>query len=144
MDDLSADKLLAKCVDGKTQNQNECFNNYVWRRIPKDVFAGKNTFHFGMYDAVAVFNIGRLAILKVYNRVGISPGHFTSVGCKSQNQRRLYNAKYKNSSKRIKARKVQRGAKKKKDDKFHILKKPFMSLVDFSFYIYIFSNYHFC
>jgi len=51
----------------------------VWRRIPKDVFAGKNTFHFGMYDAVAVFNIGRLATLKVYNRVGISPGHFTSV-----------------------------------------------------------------
>ena len=46
MNDFSDDKLLSKCVDGKTQNQNECFNNYVWRRIPKDDHVGMNVVQY--------------------------------------------------------------------------------------------------
>ena len=62
-EDLSDNKLLEKCLDCKTQNQNECFNGYVWRRLPKDTYVGFDVFEFGLYDAVAVFNIGRKATL---------------------------------------------------------------------------------
>ena len=50
--ELSSDKPLAKCLDGYTQNQNECFNNYVWRKIPKETYVGFEQFKFGLYDAV--------------------------------------------------------------------------------------------
>ena len=35
---LSDDKLLQKCLDCKTQNQNESFNGMIWNRLPKTVF----------------------------------------------------------------------------------------------------------
>ena len=56
--ELSDDKLLSKCLDGKTQNQNESFNGCVWNRLPKTTYVGFKQFQFGLYDAVAVFNMG--------------------------------------------------------------------------------------
>ncbi|GFX55670.1 uncharacterized protein TNCV_269581 [Trichonephila clavipes] len=35
---LCDQNLLAKCLPGKTQNSNECFNGILWKFIPKDVF----------------------------------------------------------------------------------------------------------
>ena len=35
---LSEDDPLRKCLDGKTQNQNEAFNGMIWQIIPKSVF----------------------------------------------------------------------------------------------------------
>ena len=32
---LSEDSLLEKCLDGKTQNQNESLNGMIWERVPK-------------------------------------------------------------------------------------------------------------
>ena len=55
---LSNDNLLTKCLDGKTQNQNESFNGMIWTRVPKTVFVGTSAFKLGVYDAVAHFNIG--------------------------------------------------------------------------------------
>ena len=37
---LSNKELLSKCLDGKTQNQNESLNGMIWNRIPKNVFVG--------------------------------------------------------------------------------------------------------
>lgn len=34
---LSEDALLTRCLDGKTQNQNEASNGMIWDRAPKDV-----------------------------------------------------------------------------------------------------------
>jgi hypothetical protein len=37
---IANDKLLSKCLDGKTQNQNESLNGMIWNRLPKTVFVG--------------------------------------------------------------------------------------------------------
>ena len=64
---LSNDALLERCLDGKTQNQN---------RLPKEVFIGSEVSKFGVYDAVAHFNIGSQAALNVLELLGIDPGTF--------------------------------------------------------------------
>ena len=33
--DLSKDELLAKCLHGETQNNNESLNNMIWAKCPK-------------------------------------------------------------------------------------------------------------
>lgn len=38
---LSDEGLLEKCLHGKTQNQNECFNGLVWQRVQKRFLLGK-------------------------------------------------------------------------------------------------------
>ena len=34
--DFCKDELLKKCLDCKTQNQNQSFNDIVWNRLPKN------------------------------------------------------------------------------------------------------------
>ena len=115
--DLSKDELLQKCLHGKTQNQNECFNGTVWNRLPKTQYVGLDQFEFGVYDAVAYFNIGAKAVLQIYERLGMDPGIFTVDGCSRSNRFRLKNAGYKNLLKTKKQRKMVRGFKKQKGDK---------------------------
>ena len=55
------DELLRKCLDGKTQNQNESLNGMIWNRLPKGVHVGADVLKFGVYDAVADFNMGTRA-----------------------------------------------------------------------------------
>ena len=38
--DLSKDELLAKCLHGETQNNNESLN-MIWAKCPKNVFVTK-------------------------------------------------------------------------------------------------------
>ena len=59
---LSSNELLSKCLDGKTQNQNESINGMIWNSIPKNIFVGFDVLEFGVYDAVAHFNIGAEAV----------------------------------------------------------------------------------
>ena len=55
---LSDDSLLQKCLDGKTQNQNESLNGMMWERVPKGVFVGSEVEQLGVDDAVSHFHIG--------------------------------------------------------------------------------------
>ena len=50
---------LAKCIHGKTQNQNESFNSMIWERVPKITYVGKDILDSAVYDAAANFNNGR-------------------------------------------------------------------------------------
>ena len=68
---LSNDELLKKCLDGKTQNQNESLNSMIWNRLPKGVFVGATVLTFGVYDAVAHFNIGSKAIITIGSKTKI-------------------------------------------------------------------------
>jgi hypothetical protein len=54
---LGSNELLSKCLDGKTQNQNKSINGMIWKRIPKNIFVRFDVLEFGIYDAVAHFNI---------------------------------------------------------------------------------------
>ena len=61
-------------LHGKTQNQNESFNKTIWERIPKTSFCSMTQPKFGLYDAVANFNIGRKASVLIYEKLGLLPG----------------------------------------------------------------------
>ena len=73
-DELSDDNLLLKCLHGKTQNQNEAFNGTIWNRIPKPRFVGYKQFKLGVLDAVAPYNIGNMATLLIYDKMGMERG----------------------------------------------------------------------
>ncbi|XP_052128327.1 uncharacterized protein LOC113205481 isoform X2 [Frankliniella occidentalis] len=79
--DLSKEELLQKCVGGYTQNPNESLNNLIWKNVPKTVFCGRKTLEIGVHDAVIVFNSGQKGRLKVFEKLGITPGQFCVSYC---------------------------------------------------------------
>ena len=114
---LSSDDLLKKCLDGKTQNANESLNGMIWNRLPKTVFVGASVLSFGVYDAVAHFNIGTKAAENVLKELGMEPGRFFLAGMKKINKERIAKANFRNKKETRKRRKILRGSKKAKDDK---------------------------
>ena len=72
---------------------------------------------FGVYDALANFNIGRKASVLVYAELNMLPGKHLVNGCTILNRKRLYLADYKNSESAKKRRKIIRGQKKNRQDK---------------------------
>jgi len=69
--DLSQPELLKKCLHGRTQNQNESFNNIIWSKIPKNTFIRLRTLKIGVYEAVLSFNEGHLGKLALYKELGL-------------------------------------------------------------------------
>ncbi|KAJ8892093.1 hypothetical protein PR048_004671 [Dryococelus australis] len=66
--DLAHPDLLRKCLNGRTQNPNESFNNIIWSRVPKNLFVGLKNSKLGVGEAVLTFNdgnIGRIRVLKL-------------------------------------------------------------------------------
>ncbi|GFW10328.1 uncharacterized protein TNCV_5096791 [Trichonephila clavipes] len=61
-------ELLKKCLHGKTQNNNESFNNVLWSVLPKEIFVHKKTLFLGSYMAVILYNSGYLGLLPVLFR----------------------------------------------------------------------------
>ena len=77
--DLSKPELLQKCLHDKTQNNNECLNGVVWRRLPKDVFIGRKTLELGISSAVRNFNDGATVFAnRVMKDLCLVDGQFTS------------------------------------------------------------------
>lgn len=116
-EELSNEDHLKKCLHGQTQNQNESFNATIWERIPKSKYASLPQLRFGVYDAVANFNIGRKASILVFEKMHMEPGKYMSYNCNRLNKRRLWNATYKNMEGVKLKRKKARGAKHRKSDK---------------------------
>jgi len=114
---LADDKLLSKCLHGKTQNQNESFNGMIWNRAHKETFIKLIQFENAVYDSVAHFNVGNQASLDIYNGMGIDCGfHFVN-GCHANNEFRLSCAAKQSSSISRTRRKLLRGKRKAKGDK---------------------------
>ena len=104
---LSNDELLKKCLDGKTQNQNESLNGMIWNRLPKGVFVGATVLKFGVYDAVAHFNIGSKAAVSIMDELGMVPGKYFLEGMKEIDKKRIAKGNFKNKE----------GTKKRRDKK---------------------------
>ena len=100
-----------------TPNCNESFDRTVYDRIPKSVYCSTDTFHFGIYDAAAHFNIGAKANILLFEKLGMIPGKYTLLGCSNLNKKRLYHSDYKTKEPNKKRRKILRGTKKSKDNK---------------------------
>jgi hypothetical protein len=114
---LSNNDLLTKCLDGKTQNQNESLNGMIWNRLPKTVFVGAEVLNLGAYDAVAHFNIGTKAAVNILSQLGLVPGQFFEQNMRKADKQRVKKAEHRNTPAIRKRRKILRGQKKKKDDK---------------------------
>lgn len=115
--DLCSDELLSKCLHGKTQNANECFNGMVWQRVPKDVYVSLPILLFGLYDAVIQFNDGNRGILDVLQQAGIEPGHYTRIACLTSDSRRMAKAARASGVGTKQARKKMRASARSKGDR---------------------------
>ena len=78
-----------KCLHGKTQNANEFFHGTIWNRLPKETYVEKTQFELGVHDAVASFNAGSVATLKILDKMKIKHGKYTVLGCKESNDSRI-------------------------------------------------------
>lgn len=116
--ELSSEQHLQKCLHGRTQNQNESFNAMIWERIPKSKYVALTQLEFGVYDAVANFNIGRKASVLLFEMLNMIPGVYTVKGCQKLNSKRLSLSTYKNNEKNKLRRKKLRGKKHQKSDKY--------------------------
>lgn len=72
--DLSHTDILRRCLHGGTQNANESLNSIIWSRVPKSTFVMKQSFEFGVNEAVACYNIGNIAKCQILKKLGFSPG----------------------------------------------------------------------
>ena len=98
---LSEDSLLEKCLDGKTQNQNESLNGMIWERVPKDVFIGFEAMQLGVYHAVANFNIGGQASVNILSEVGMEPGEFCLDASRKEDNLRVMKGNYKETTRQL-------------------------------------------
>lgn len=110
--DLSDDKLLSKCLHGKTQNNNESINGVIWKRCPKDVYVGRSTIEMGVASAVISFNDGLSSVVKVYEELNVIPGDFTFEFCSKKDTSRVTVMERKSSVEVKKRRKHLRAVKK--------------------------------
>ena len=84
------ESLLKKCPRDHTQNQNKTFNRKIWQSVPKYTYVGRQTFETCLYDAVAHFNIGNLATLRIFKFIGIRT--FTRLSCSYLNNDSVENS----------------------------------------------------
>ena len=118
-EDLSKEEELEKCLHGKTQNANESFNGKIWERIPKVNYVSLPTLEFGVYDAVANFNVGRKATVLIYELLHMEPGKYTLNGCGNLNYKRLRLAKYRSDTVNKARRQLLRSKKMKKNGQIY-------------------------
>lgn len=121
---LTSKEMLAKCLHGKTQNNNECFNGTVWRRCPKETYVGLTTLKFGVMDAVCHFNSGNKVELEVLKKMGIAPGKYTSAGVIAADRIRLRKSSLQSTIDRKQRRRYIRGRKKLTEDQRQQIEGP--------------------
>ena len=113
---LSEDRLLEQCLHGKTQNQNESLNAMIWDRAPKETFVGPKIIETAAYDAIANFNIGADAAIRILKELGVDPGEHMEAACSKTDTSRLKVADHQEKSIVKQRRKYLRGRKKRKID----------------------------
>lgn len=72
--DLSSKNLLERCVGGFNQNNNESYNQLIWKISPKIVPAGSKTVEIAAYIAAGTFNEGMASLLYYMQAMGITLG----------------------------------------------------------------------
>lgn len=87
---LSEEKLLARCLQGKTQNAAESLNSKVWLLCPKTRFASRSAVETATAVAVLWYNRGHESFELVLEELGVLPSaSLISLGDCS-NKRRIH------------------------------------------------------
>ena len=92
---LSGNVLLEKCLRGRTQNVNEAFNAYVWKRAPKDIFVSKDVLDMSVASAIVAFNDGASGALEIMKKVGLSAGYYNMEASRNADLVRFSEVTYK-------------------------------------------------
>ncbi|GFV79609.1 uncharacterized protein TNCV_1724341 [Trichonephila clavipes] len=124
IEELSAPKLLKKCVGGKTQKANESFNSTVWKYCPKTSGSSKNIVDIAVNEAIVMFNEGMAGCIKIMKPLGFKLIHFTVTSAFKANYARIKNAEIKSKSYTLEARKASRMRKKATNEHFAELEGP--------------------
>ena len=103
---LSEQSLLACCLHGGTQNQNEAINALIWQRATKETHSGLAVVELATFLAVSHFNNGTISIILVLRNLGIDPGFHCIKACRKQDNNRIRHSR-RNSSERAKKRRKQ-------------------------------------
>ena len=74
--DLAAPALLEKCLEGYTQNANECVNSVIWTLCPKRKNHGLTTVNTAVAVTVCIFNEGARTLAAILKNMDISAGVF--------------------------------------------------------------------
>ena len=75
---------------------HESFNGTIWERVSKTNYVSIKQQVFGVFDAVANFNIGRKACVLIYEKVSMIPGSYRLKGCSTLNKNIIFRIEYKN------------------------------------------------
>ncbi|CAN7950083.1 unnamed protein product [Ixodes hexagonus] len=70
---LTEEKLLSRCVQGKTQNAAESLNSKIWMLCPKTRFASRTVVEMATAIATLWFNKGHTGFEQVLQELGILP-----------------------------------------------------------------------
>ncbi|XP_077496918.1 uncharacterized protein LOC144107678 [Amblyomma americanum] len=70
---LTEDKLLARCIQGKTQNAAESLNSKIWLLCPKTRFASRTAVETATALAALWFNRGHRSFEQVLEELGVVP-----------------------------------------------------------------------
>ena len=85
-----SEDLLSKCLHESTQN-NKSLNALVWKRCPKDVFVGIDVLNLGCCSAIINFNDGLNGINRVFEKLYLKSGHYSSSFLASSDLKRVRN-----------------------------------------------------
>ncbi|XP_062501523.1 uncharacterized protein LOC134178653 [Corticium candelabrum] len=112
-DKLADEKLLARCKDGYTQNQNESFNGMIWNHVPKHKFYGYRTIKAAVNMTTAYFNDGAGSYASTMTAMGIPPNKISLIAMQKMDQDRIEHAE-RCKKEETKARRVELRRKKAK------------------------------
>jgi hypothetical protein len=110
---LSTDDLFKKCLDCKTQNQNESINAMIWNKLPKVTFVSSDVLESMMQWLTSTWVLEQLQ----RQFKNWAPGYYFQKGTRKDNEQRVAKADHRTKAVVKKQRKVLCGQKKKKEDK---------------------------
>ena len=110
--ELSSPELLAKCLEGSTQNNNESLNGVIWTRCPKNVLVGLPVLEMSVSSAILTFNSGKRGIFDVFTNCGLEIGSFTNKFCYKEDAHKVFKANIKSMKVTKKRRKSLRAIRK--------------------------------
>lgn len=93
---LSDEDLLARCLHGGAQNQNEAINALIWQRATKETHSGLAVVELTTFLAVSHFNDG-VSSISVLQELGIEPGAHCTQACKKIDYNRIRHSRRKST-----------------------------------------------
>lgn len=88
-EDLSKEELMQRCLGGFTQNTNESYNQLIWKISSKNLPGGVLPVQIAAYASACIFNEGNVAILKMFESLGVSCGHHAHAYVTKADSRRI-------------------------------------------------------